>query len=52
MFNVNLKLRTFKGQWLQPSIKQFPARSGPHRTWSDKAMQKAITAIEQEGISL
>ena len=46
MFNVNLKLRTFKGRWLQPSTKQFPARSEPRRTWSDEAMQKAITAIE------
>ena len=34
------------------TLKQFPTRSGPCRTWSDVAMQKAITAIEQEGVSL
>ena len=54
MLSVNLKRRTFKGRWVQYSttLKQFPTRSGPRRTWSDVAMQKAITAMEQEEVSL
>ena len=52
MLNVNLKQRTFKSRGLQPNTKRFPARSGPRRKWSDEAMQKAITAVEHEGISL
>ena len=54
MLSVNLKLRTFKSQWwVQPTdIKQFPVRSGPGRKWSDENMQKAITAVEHEGVSL
>ena len=51
MQNVNLKQRTFKGRWIQSSTRQFPTRSGTRRTWSDEAMQKAITAIEKEGVS-
>ena len=52
MLNVNLKQCTFKSRWLQPNTKQFPARSGPCRKWSDEAMQNAVTAVENEGISL
>ena len=51
MLSVNLKQCTFKGRRVLSStmLKQFPTTSGPHRTWSDLAMQKAI---EQEGVSL
>ena len=52
---ANLKQRTFKSRFLtlsQPRLKQFPSRSGPRRNWTDDAMQKAVTAVEQEGISL
>ena len=56
MLHLSLKQRTFKGHsWSvpQPPIKlHMPGRMGPRRQWSDEDMQNAITAVEQNGISL
>ena len=52
MVSVNLKWHTFKGQRVQSSTKQCPTRSDSRRTGSDVAMQKAVTAIKQKGVSL
>ena len=51
-----LKRRTFKSYSVVPNLYTYPLndsiRDGPRKQWTDEAMDRAINAVEQQGITI